>query len=141
MPRVEKLWVKPTTGAAMEPRDSLEIVAGQGVVGNKVQERHVTLIAQERWAEIMGRMGADLPPSTRRANVMLSGIDLIESTGKTIRIGAVELLVRGKTRPCHQMEAALPGLEQAMRDRWGGGAWAEVITGGTIHAGDDVSLA
>jgi len=131
----------------MKPVDELRIVAGQGVVGNKPQKRPVTLIAQERWAELMEQMGASLhrkiglDPSTRRANVMLSGIDLIESTGKTIRIGDVELIVRGNTRPCHQMEAALPGLEEAMKARWGGGAWTEVVTGGTIRTGDDVSIA
>ena len=140
MPTVENLWVKPAAGAAMEPRESLEIVAGQGVVGNKVQKRHVTLIAQERWAEVMQEMNSDLDPSTRRANVMVSGIDLIESTGKTVRIAGVELMIRGETRPCHQMEAALPGREQAMNARWGGGAWAEVVTGGTIHTGDHVSI-
>jgi len=125
----------------MEPAEELTIVAGEGVAGNKPQKRHVTLIAQERWAELMEQMGADLSPSTRRANVMLSGVDLIESTGKTIRIGAVELIVRGHTRPCHQMEAALPGLEEAMKTRWGGGAWTEVVTGGTIRVGDDVEMA
>jgi len=138
--RIEKLWLKPAEGAAMESRESLEIAAGQGVVGNKAHKRHVTLIAQERWAELMSQMGSDLDPSTRRANVMVSGIDLIESTGKAVRIGDVELCIQGETRPCHQMEAALPGLEQAMRNRWGGGAWAEVVSGGTIRTGDSVTI-
>ena len=141
MPRIERLWIKPAAGASMEPAEELTIVVGEGVAGNKPQKRHVTLIAQERWAELMEQMSAALDPSTRRANVMLSGIDLIESTGKTIRIGDVELIVRGNTRPCHQMEAALPGLEEAMKARWGGGAWTEVVTGGTIRVGDNVSLA
>ena len=140
MPRIEKLWVKPAKGAAMEPAEELTIVADEGVSGNKPQQRHVTFIAQERWAELMNQMGADLDPATRRANVLLSGIDLIESTGKTIRIGDVELIVRGETLPCRQMEAALPGLEEAMRDRWGGGAWTEVVTGGTIRTGDAVEI-
>ena len=140
MARIERLWIKPAAGAAMQPVEELAISAESGVAGNKPQQRPVTFIAQERWAELMEQMGSDLDPSTRRANVMLSGVDLIESTGKTIRIGDVELIVRGETRPCGQMEAALPGLEEAMRDRWGGGAWTEVVTGGTIRVGDDVTI-
>ena len=140
MPRIEKLWIKPAKGAAMQPVEELSIGSEDGVAGNKPQERPVTFIAQERWAELMDQMDADLDPSTRRANVMVSGIDLVESTGKTIRIGEVELVVRGETRPCHQMEAALPGLEEAMRHRWGGGAWAVVVTGGKIRTGDAVEI-
>ena len=141
MARIEKLWVKPTAGAAMQPVEELAISADRGIAGQKPQQRPVTFIAQERWAELMVQMGAALDPSTRRANVLLSGIDLIESTGKTIRVGEIELIVRGETRPCRQMEAALPGLEEAMNDRWGGGAWTEVVTGGTIRVGDTVELA
>jgi len=141
MPRIEKLWIKPAKGAAMQRVEELSIGAEDGVAGNKPQQRPVTFLAQERWTELMEQLGADLDPATRRANVLVSGIDLIESTDKTIRIGDVELIVRGETRPCGQMEAALPGLEEAMRDRWGGGAWTEVVTGGTIRVGDDVSIA
>jgi MOSC domain-containing protein YiiM len=36
------------------------------------------------------------------------------------------------------MEAAHAGLQAAMRERWGGGVFAEVLDGGTIRAGDAV---
>ncbi|MHC4956063.1 MAG: MOSC domain-containing protein [Planctomycetota bacterium] len=140
MARIERLWIKPAAGAPMQPVDSLEILAGEGVVNAKPARRHVTLIAQERWAELMEQLNADLDPSTRRANVLLSGVDLTESSGKTIRIGGVELHIAGETKPCSQMEAALPGLEEAMRDRWGGGAWADAVVGGTIRVGDEVAV-
>jgi len=39
------------------------------------------------------------------------------------------------------MEEALPGLETAMRERWGGGVFAEVVEGGEISVGDAVSFA
>ena len=62
MPRIERLWIKPAAGAPMQPVDSLEIVAGEGVVNAKPAHRHVTLIAQNaplrtilaEWASVGG---------------------------------------------------------------------------------------
>jgi MOSC domain-containing protein YiiM len=36
------------------------------------------------------------------------------------------------------MEEALPTLRSVMRERWGGGVYAEVIEGGEISVGDVV---
>jgi hypothetical protein len=38
------------------------------------------------------------------------------------------------------MDEALPGLQTSMRDRWGGGVFAEVVTGGEIAIGDQVGF-
>ena len=126
----------------MDEADTAEAVEGRGLAGgaNLGARRPVTLISAERWAELMTELGADVDPAARRANLMLSGIDLCESRGKRIRIGKVELLIVGETRPCERMDEALPGLQDAMRARWGGGAYAEVIRGGTIRRGDAVEL-
>ncbi|MHC4939314.1 MAG: MOSC domain-containing protein [Planctomycetota bacterium] len=142
MPRLEKIWIKRARKGPMDVAESAEAIEGQGLKENADQGgyRQVTLISQERWGEMMAELDADLDPAARRANLLLSGIDLDGSRGKTVRIGEVELLIAGETRPCERMDEALMGLKDVMKTRWGGGAYAQVTRGGTIRPGDSAEL-
>ena len=124
----------------MDPVDAALLEVGGGLQGNANRggKRQVTIITRERWSELMETLGADLPPRVRRANLMVTGVDLRNSRGRILRIGATRLLINGETRPCEQMEAAHAGLRELMRDRWGGGAFAEVVEGGQIRVADEV---
>jgi MOSC domain-containing protein YiiM len=125
----------------MDAQSQAVLEAGKGLVGNADRggRRQVTLIAIERWTELMTEVGASLGPEARRANLVLSGIDLENARGRVLRIGPCRLRIGGETRPCEQMEEAAAGLQEAMRYRWGGGAFAEVIAGGAISVGDVVA--
>jgi MOSC domain-containing protein YiiM len=124
----------------MDPVDAAVLVPGQGLQGNANRggRRQVTIISSERWAELTAALEADIPPDVRRANLMVSGLDLEKTRGRVLRVGAARLTINGETRPCEQMEDAHPGLQAAMRERWGGGAFAEVLHGGPIAVGDVV---
>ena len=98
----------------------------------------MTIISSERWSELMNELGASIDPAARRANLLVSGMDLENSRGRELQVGSCLLLIGGETRPCERMEEALTGLQEAMRSRWGGGAWAEVVLEGSIAVGDDV---
>jgi MOSC domain-containing protein YiiM len=87
----------------------------------------------------MSEVGILLEPHARRANLVLSGIDLENTRGRILRVGPCRLRIGGETRPCEQMEEAAAGLQAAMRHRWGGGAFAEVLDGGAIGVGDAVT--
>jgi MOSC domain-containing protein YiiM len=125
----------------MDPVDAAMLDPGRGLRGNANRggRRQVTIISRERWGELMDALGADLPPSTRRANLMISGLDLVDSRHRVLRVGNARLQINGETRPCEQMEEAHQGLQALMRDRWGGGAFAEVLEGGEIRVGDAVA--
>jgi MOSC domain-containing protein YiiM len=124
----------------MDPADTALLEIDRGIRGNANRggKRQVTIISQERWAELIDALGADVSPSARRANLMVAGIDLERSRGRVLRVGTTRLKINGETRPCQQMEEAHTGLQALMRDRWGGGAFAEVLDGGEIRVGDAV---
>jgi len=135
------IWIKRAHRGRMDAAVTAQLVAGRGIVGNADQggTRQVTVIDLERWLELMDRLGADLDTSARRANLVIDSLDLFDSRGKLLRVGGTRLHILGETRPCERMEEALPGLQAAMRERWGGGAFAEVVDGGEINVGDLVT--
>ena len=141
MGRLEQIWIKRAHRGVMDPASEGRLEAGKGLVGsaNYGGRRQVTIIAAERWAELEAALRAGIDPSLRRANLLVSGIDLVESRDRVLSIGPCRLLIGGETRPCERMEEAHPGLQEAMRSRWGGGAWALVEQGGEIRVGDDVA--
>ena len=141
MAQLHQIWIKRVHRGPMEAAERAVLVAGRGLAGNADQggTRQVTLMNLQRWREVMDQVGGDLETGARRANLVIDGLELDESRGRTLRIGAARLLVHGETRPCVRMDDALPGLQRAMDERWGGGVFAEVIAGGDISAGDDVA--
>ncbi len=143
MPRLEKIWIKRRRRAPTELADRATLVAGSGIDGNADRggRRQVTIIAAERWTELMTELRAAGDPSARRANLLVSGIDLEETRGRLLDIGSCQLRISGETRPCERMDEALPGLKEAMKARWGGGVFAEVLKGGEIRIGDPVAWA
>ena len=137
---LECIWLKRAKGGPMDAVDAAMLEVAGGLTGNANRggKRQVTIITKERWAELMDALGADLPPRARRANLMVTGLDLQNSRGRILRVGTTRLLINGETRPCEQMDAARAGLQELMRDRWGGGAFAEVVEGGEIRVADQV---
>jgi len=91
----------------MDPVRAATLEAGRGLEGNANRggRRQVTIIARERWAELMRDLGADVPPSARRANLMIAGLDLQDSRGRILRVGPARLMINGETRPCERTRA------------------------------------
>ena len=138
--RVEAIWIKRAHRGKMDEVTEATAVAGQGLAGNvdRSRRRQVTIIQRETWERMMRELGAGASPSSRRANLMVSGVNLEETRGRTLRIGNVRLSIGGETTPCERMDEALPGLRAAMRPHWGGGVFAQVLDDGLIAVGDAV---
>lgn len=135
--RLQAIFIKRAHAGPMDSAASATLDE-KGLLGNANRDgfRAVTIVSNERWNALMKEVGAGLGLEARRANLVVSGIDLENSRGKTLRIGACRLRIGGETRPCELMDEAAAGLQEAMRSHWGGGAFATVMNGGQIAVGD-----
>ncbi len=142
MGTLEQIWIKRVTRGPMDAVAEAQLDEGKGLAGNANRggKRQVTILEREAWESHMAATGGSLDPVRRRANLLVSGCDLKNSRGRVLRVGECRIRIWGETKPCEQMEEALPGLRAVMADNWGGGAFGEVLTGGTIRRGDAVLL-
>ncbi len=140
--RLEAIWIKRSKRGPMDPAEAAKLVTDRGIVGcaNQGGWRQVTVIEQETWLRLMDELGASLDPAARRANFMVSGVDLRESRGRVLALGDCRIEIRGETRPCERMDEALPGLRDAMRPEWRGGAFGVIRRGGEVRVGDVARL-
>jgi len=140
--RVERIWLKRMKGGPMDPQERATLVAGRGLAGNANQggTRQITILSLETWERISSGVSAGLDPARRRANLLVSGVDLAHSRGRVLRVGESRIRIHGETRPCEQMDAAARGLRAGLSEPWGGGVFGEVLDDGDIAVGDVVTV-
>ena len=138
---LEAIWQKRAHGGVMDPVNEAVLETMRGMVGdaNMGLPRQITIIEKEAWTRVESKLGAAVEPSARRANLLVSGAPLRESRGKILQVGNCRIRIQGETRPCHIMDEAHDGLRLALQEDWSGGAFGEVLEGGSISVGDPVS--
>ena len=114
--RLEQIWTKRFHRGPMEPVSTARLHVGCGLADNADLggKRQITLISRERWEIVTNAMDVVLDPILRRANLLVSGINLQESRNRVIRIGPCRIRLVGETRPCERMDLVHPGLCAAL---------------------------
>ncbi len=139
--RVEWIGLRPERKAPMNVVDRAEITES-GLVGDRREKpgkRAVSLIQLEHLPVIASLAGKDvITPEMLRRNIVVSGINLLALRHHEIRLGDVVLRTTGVCAPCSYMEKTIGfGGYNAMRGH--GGLTAEVVSGGFIEIGSEVS--
>jgi len=106
----------------------------------KPGNREVTLLSAGAWSDVCRELGADIPWHTRRANLLIEGMDLPATIGNKLRIGEVTLIIHGETKPCALMDQQHTGLRDALKPNARGGVYGQVLSAGTIRLGDKVTV-
>ncbi|MDJ0532047.1 MAG: sulfurase [Xenococcaceae cyanobacterium MO_207.B15] len=134
---IEAIWLKRAKRGPMDAVEAAEMVIGKGLVGNANQggRRQVTIIDAAVWEGVMEELGATIEPSARRANIMVRGVNLVNSRKRILQLGDCRVRIFNETKPCERMDEVLPGLKKALYDNWGGGAFGQVIDGGIVRVG------
>lgn len=135
--RVVALLVRPAQAATTADVAELTLDVEQGTIGDHSTHarRQVTFLSQEAWQAATQQIGRDVPWQARRANVLVSGLDLRDSIGRRLHVGDCVVEIKGETKPCGVMDEAAMGLREALTPEWRGGAYGAVLEGGVIRAG------
>jgi len=126
----------------MQLIDSAQVSVTDGILGDfrgPQRGRQVTILSESAWQQACTELDAELPWTTRRANLLVDDIEFDASyVGHSVRIGKVELLVTEETNPCSRMDEQHPGLTAALTANWRGGICCDVVQPGDIKIGDQV---
>lgn len=134
---------KPAGEHPITEHDSIELVAGRGIRGDRYfdwkedYKGQITLIDIRVVDEVRAHAeDPDLPASAFRRNVVTGGVDLNQLIGRRFRLGGVLLAGTEECRPCYWMDAACgkPGTEELMKGR--GGLRCRILEEGVIKVGE-----
>lgn len=134
--------------APMEELRDAEVTLEQGVAGDSRgrrrprahNDRQVTLMSAEAWAQACEALGAELAWTVRRANLLVEGLALADTEGARITLGELELEVTEECDPCARMDEQHAGLTAALTPDWRGGVACRILRPGRVRLGDAVRL-
>ena len=127
---------------AIQRCDSMELVAGSGIVGDrffdyiKDYKGQITFFSQSTIDAVRDELGHDHATATMfRRNVVLCGIDAEALIGKRFRIGETEFTGSCEAAPCFWMDEAVgEGTHEFLKGR--GGLRARITQGGELKVGE-----
>lgn len=141
--RLRDIVVRNASRGPMQQRERAELAPGRGIVSDLrgTSHREVTLISRELWDDVQQELGVALPWHSRRANLLIEGIDFGHLIGHCLSIGPCRVEILGETDPCARMDEIHPGLWDALRPAVRAGVWGAVLEGGVVRVGDPVGCA
>ncbi len=150
---VVHIHISPKAEQPMVAVDKVRAEPGRGLEGDRYAEhagtysdtpgsgREVTLVASEALGQAERELGVRLAPGESRRNITTRGVDVNALVDREFRVGEVVLRGTRLCEPCEYLEGLTgrQGLKKALVHR--GGLRCDIVRGGTIHVGDEISVA
>jgi hypothetical protein len=155
---LEAIFIGRTKGAPMEQVNAVEAIAGSGLEGDRYRngigtfsdhrasgksgeffprDKQVTLIEAEAIEAAARDCDVKIEAAQSRRNLLVRGVPLNHLVEREFTIGEVRLRGLRLCEPCGHLEKlAVPGVQKALTHRCG--LRAEILTSGTLKAGDQV---
>jgi len=139
---LQRIAIREASRAPMKEQQHVEVTTTHGIVQDYrgTGLRQVTFLDAGQWQEILDELGVELPWYTRRANLLIAGIDLPATVGWRLQVGACRFAIGGETTPCERMDELHHGLRRVLMPHMRGGVWGKVLQGGPLRVGDSVQV-
>jgi len=147
-PSVVSIFVTEKSGQPMQSVESVEAVAGKGLVGDRkfrnpahklkdTPDRELTLIESEAIEAVNRDYALHLDAIETRRNILTQGVSLNHLVGKEFSVGPVRLRGIRLCEPCKHVEALTrPGIMRSLVHR--GGLRAEILESGIVQVGNPI---
>ena len=135
---VEAIHIGPERYELPQPVDAVEVTA-EGVRGDRYfGARNLTLIEAEALEGLREDTGIELSAAASRRQVLTRGVSLNDLVGKRFTVGEVQCVGEEWCEPCSHLQGMTqPGVLRGLVHR--GGLRADIVRGGRIAVGDEVS--
>jgi len=146
---ITHLHLVPRASLPMRGFDSLTLVAGVGITGDRYstgagyysdrpeEGRQITLFEEETLIALQRDHGIEFAPQEHRRNVTTRGVALNHLVGRRFRVGEAVLEGTRLSTPCKHIEdVTMKPVFNYLVNR--SGLNAKILTGGVIRLGDGI---
>ncbi len=144
MSEVLKLGITAINNQSIQEVDSIEVIANQGIVGDRHFKKfndpynQISLIESEGIDNYNIKFGLNISYIDFRRNVVTKGIKLNALVGKKFKVGTVELEGLDLCRPCRHLSEILNQNNIIKEFIKKGGLRCQILSSSNINVGDKI---
>ena len=143
---VYEIGITEKNNKEIEKKESIEVVASKGIVGDRYfhdfngDREQITLIESENIDYYNDTNNTEFTYLEFRRNIVTKNIKLNDLVGKTIQVGEIKLKVNDLCRPCKHLQQRLGKSNIIKEFLRRGGLRCEILSSGNINIGDKISV-
>ena len=143
---VYEIGITEKNNQEIEKKESIEVVASKGIVGDRYfhdfngDREQITLIESENIDYYNNTFNTKFTYVEFRRNIVTKNIKLNDLVGKTIQVGEIKLKVNDLCRPCKDLQQRLGKSNIIKEFLRRGGLRCEILSSGNINIGDKISI-